>query len=995
METAMHGLGRRFVVVVSWLLITPAAAFAQGTIAGVVRDSSGAVLPGVTVEASSPALIEKVRSVITDGAGQYKIVDLRPGDYDVNFTLTGFATLTRSGVQISGSFTATINVELKVGSVQETVTVAGQSPLVDVQNVQRQRVIGKDVIDAIPTGRTQFNTVALLPGITASVQDVGGTSSLNLGGNAMLTTHGGRNNDMRVTIDGLSTANAETSGNSSNFLPNMGSTQEISVDYAAGAAELPTGGVRVNMIPREGGNRFAGSFFGTAVNSSFQGSNVTQELLDRGLRTPDSIKLIYDLNPSAGGPLMKDRLWWFASARWNASDNYVGTMFFNKNAGDPNAWTYVADPNRPAYQDVTQRSVNGRITWQINPRNKLSVFYDDQGRCQCDRVLATVAPEAAGHYEFPLNNMTSATWSSPLTSRTLLEVRSLFRHENWEIARPPDGDPFLKLTPVVDQATGVTYRGGGPQGVVTQPYQITKSSIFSAQAAVSYVTGAHAVKVGFIDTLASRDLTARDNETHMSFRFNGATPNQLTERATPYSYSTKLGGDLGVFAQDKWTVKRLTLNAGIRFDYLDIYFPETTLGPAPLTPTRNLRFPEQEWVSFKDITPRLGGAVDVFGNGKTAFKMALNKYVIAQGLQGIYGDSGAPANRLANSITRTWNDNLFPVGDPRRGNYVPDCDLLNPLANDECGIMSNTSFGQPIPSTTYDTAVLNGWNVRPNNWEFSTGVQHQVTERISAEVGYFRRWYGNFTVTDNRASGPANYTTYSFTAPSDPRLPGGGAYLVSGLYDLNPDKAGLVDNYFTAVTPFGEQTEVWHGVDLSVNARLRNGVILTGGLGTGRTTTDNCEVVAHVDNPSQRFCRVETPFLTQVKFVGVYTVPRVDVQVSGTYQSIPGPQILANYIATNALVQPSLGRPLSGNAPNVTVNLVEPGTMYGDRLNQVDFRFAKILRFNPSKLALNLDLYNAFNSSAILTLNNNFATWQQPLTIVQARFAKISVQYDF
>jgi hypothetical protein len=274
-------------------------------------------------------------------------------------------------------------------------------------------------------------------------------------------------------------------------------------------------------------------------------------------------------------------------------------------------------------------------------------------------------------------------------------------------------------------------------------------------------------------------------------------------------------------------------------------------------------------------------------------------------------------------------------------------------------------------------------------------VQHEVVSRVSVNVGYFRRWYGNFTVTDNRASGPANYTTYSFTAPSDPRLPGGGAYLVSGLYDLNPDKAGLVDNYFTAVTPFGGQTEVWHGVDLSVNARLRNGVILTGGLGTGRTTTDNCEVVAHVDNPSQRFCRVETPFLTQVKFVGVYTVPRVDVQVSGTYQSIPGPQILANYIATNALVQPSLGRPLSGNAPNVTVNLVEPGTMYGDRLNQVDFRFAKILRFNRSKLALNLDLYNAFNSSAILTLNNNFATWQQPLTIVQARFAKISVQYDF
>lgn len=991
----MHGSKRITLVVLSCLLIAPASVFAQASIAGIVKDASGAVLPGVTVEASSPVLIEKVRSVVTDSAGQFRIVDLRPGDYQVTFSLTGFSTITRQGIQLSGSFTATVNAELKVGAVQETVTVTGQSPLVDVQSVQRQRVLPKDVLDAIPSGRTQFNTVALLPGITASVQDVGGTSSLNLGGNAMLTTHGGRTNDMRVTIDGLSTANAETSGNSSNFLPNMGSTQEISVDYAAGSAEQPTGGVRVNMIPREGGNRFTGSFFGTGVNGSFQGSNTTQELLDRRLRTPDSIKLIYDVNPGAGGPLVRDRLWWYASARWNAANNYVGTMYFNRNAGDPNAWTYVPDLDRPAHVDVTQRSINGRVTWQLNSRNKFNVFFDDQGRCQCDRVSATLAPEAAGHYEFPLNNMTSVTWSSPLTSRALLEVRGLTRRENWEITRPPDGDPFLKLTPVVEQSSGLTYRGGGPQGVVTQPYQITSSTLFGIQATFSYITGAHAAKVGFTDTVATRDLTARDNATHMSFRFNNTVPNQLTERATPYSYSATLGGDLGLYAQDRWTYKRLTLNGGIRFDYLNIRFPETQLGPAPLVPTRNLTFPASDWVSFKDITPRFGGVIDVFGTGKTAVKVALNKYVVAQGLQGTYGDSGQPANRLANSVTRTWNDSFYPVGDPRRGNFVPDCDLLNPLANTECGIMSNTSFGQPIPSTTYDPAALNGWNTRPNNWEFSTGLQHQLTDRVSAEIGYFRRWYGNFTVTDNRASGPSDYSTFSFTAPLDPRLPGGGGYLVSGLYDRNPNKAGLVDNYFTPASGFGEQTEVWHGVDLSLNARLKNGVLLQGGLGTGRTTTDICDLVTKVDNPSQRFCHVQTPFLTQVKFLGVYMVPRVDVQISGTYQSIPGPQILANYIAPNALVAPSLGRNLSGNAPNVTVNLVEPGTLYGDRLNQLDFRFAKIFRFNRTRAAVNLDLYNAFNSSAILTLNNNFASWQQPQTIVQARFAKISVQLDF
>ena len=242
--------------------------------------------------------------------------------------------------------------------------------------------------------------------------------------------------------------------------------------------------------------------------------------------------------------------------------------------------------------------------------------------------------------------------------------------------------------------------------------------------------------------------------------------------------STKLGGDLGVFAQDQWTVKRLTLNAGIRFDYLDIYFPETTLGPAPLTPNAEPEVSRsRSGSSFKDITPRLGGAVRRIRQRQDRLQNGAQQVRHRPGAAGHLRRqrrAGEPSSPTASRGPGTTN--LFPVGDPRRGNYVPDCDLLNPLANDECGIMSNTSFGQPIPSTTYDTAVLNGWNVRPNNWEFSTGVQHQVTERISAEVGYFRRWYGNFTVTDNRASGPANYTTYSFTAPSDPRLPGGGAY---------------------------------------------------------------------------------------------------------------------------------------------------------------------------------------------------------------------------
>jgi hypothetical protein len=504
----------------------------------------------------------------------------------------------------------------------------------------------------------------------------------------------------------------------------------------------------------------------------------------------------------------------------------------------------------------------------------------------------------------------------------------------------------------------------------------------------------------------SEDGLDRHATQPMAYRFNNGVPNQITLYATPYYHYLDLDSTTGIFGQGRMTLDRLSVSYGVRYDRYKTSFPEMQLGPGPLVPNRNVLLAAATGESWNDITPKMGASYDFFGNGKTALKVSLNKYLEGIGFQAplILGEGMAPVNRLVTNTTRSWAD--------ANRNYIPECDLVNPAANGECGAMANQNFGTLVTGASYDPELLSGWGKRGFNWEFSAGVQQEVMPRVAVDVSYFRRWYGNFIVTDNRAVGPADYDVFSITAPVDPRLPGGGGYTVNGVYDLKPAKFGVpADNYITHASNYGKQTEHWNGVDVTLNARPREGALLQGGLSTGRASTNNCEVVdklpearfgqgafgvsnANVWMPSG-FCDVQEGFRTQVKFVGSYTVPRVDVQVAAVFRNQPGPQILANYIATNAVVAPSLGRSLSGGAANITVNVVEPGTLYGGRLNQLDLRFGKMLRVGRTRTLASIDLYNALNGNAVLTINNAFATWQRPQSILLARFVKLGVQFDF
>lgn len=304
------------------LLASPWLAMAQnttGAIAGVVKDASGGVLPGVTVEASSPALIEKVRTVVSDGSGAFKIVDLRPGDYTVTFSLTGFSTVKREGVSLAGGFTATVNADMKVGSLEETVVVSGLSPVVDVQNVREQRVLTREVLDAIPTAKALVNIAALVPGVvvaqtsTGAAQDVGGTGGDNFQG---MSIHGARRNDQQTLVDGMSVAFMTFFGGS--ITPASlgdGTVDQTVLGVSGHSAEVESGGIIANLIPKQGGNKPSGNMFANFASENTQANNYDDALKAKGVTAPLPIKQMSDLNPTLGGPLKKDKVWFFVAYR--------------------------------------------------------------------------------------------------------------------------------------------------------------------------------------------------------------------------------------------------------------------------------------------------------------------------------------------------------------------------------------------------------------------------------------------------------------------------------------------------------------------------------------------------------------------------------------------------------------------------------------------------------------------------------------------------------
>jgi hypothetical protein len=854
-----------------------------------------------------------------------------------------------------------------------------------------------------------------------------------------------------MSINGMTVAAAFNGGGVSSLTYDTNNVEEVSVLVSGGLGENETGGPTMNLVPKSGGNKFAGqAFFNTAGDWS-RGDNIDDALRSAGITKGPGIKSSYDASGSLGGPIKRDRLWFFGTYRSYSTTSGVSGIGANKYAGDPSHWDYLRDDS------VEPRLVQGRKIWaargtaQLTPRNKVTFSQENQYRCEGSTLTpgaqgcrtrgadwialgsTTQSPESnTGYYDFPYW-VTQATWTSTVTSKLLLEAgysRFAYRHAGGPGQVPPDG--ILDLIPVTEQSAidghpaNFTYRGLGT-------YLNNFGNPNSWRASASYVTGAHNMKVGYQGSYLIADSEYDTNVSQLAYRFNNRVPNQITYRLPQFQTAdrTKV---TAFFAQDTWTHNRLTVQGAVRYDRASSFSPSehngTTL-TSPFNPSPVILERTDGVSSYKDISPRFGAAFDVFGNGKTAIKFNIGRYLGPATNDTIYTQNN-PANRIVGynttPVNRSWSDNNH--------NYVVDCDLLNPAAQnlpggDSCGALTGDAlnFGKPGTFTRVNPALLNGWGIRPADSQWGINLQQELLPRVSLDVGYNRRWWNNFTVTDNLAVTPSDYQPWVINAPIDPRLPGGGGYPIT-MYTLTAAAAARpANNYVTFETDFGpSRINYWHGVDVTVNARLKGSTTLQFGTTTGRAINDNCASVLNVNSPDPRYCRAEDPVETTLRGLASYMIPKVGVQVSATMRSQPpvifaatNPTIFtgiqpttpansptaANWNVPNTVVQSILGRLPPGGLPNGTtlVPLLDNSTkaFANNRRTQVDMRFAKIVRLGGGRRAdIGVDLQNLFNANYATVYESQYdytapngGTWLNPTTILGPRFVRLNFTVNF
>jgi hypothetical protein len=972
-------------------------AHAQSAMNGVVRDTSGAVLPGVTVEASSDVLIEKSKSAITDGEGRYSIPDLRPGVYVVTFSLEGFSSIRREGIELPSEFTMTLNADLRVGALEESITVTGSSPVVDVTTAAHNQVLNREAVDNIPTGRTIQGLGQLVVGINLSLPDTGGARAMQ---QTYMSTHGMTTSNTTVMADGMMINGLQSDGAVQTYT-NDAMYQEISYQTSGINADTQAGGVRLNMIPREGGNRFSGSFATSYRPGDWQGSNLTQRHVDRGLTAGNATDRIIDYTLAQGGPIKKDKLWFFGSARYFSVNNFIAGTFF--------------DDGSQGIDDQFIKSANIRLTYQISQKVKFSGYFDEIDKFRGHDMQSGYDPEtAAVEWNSPAYHTAAAKITSPITSRLLIEGGYSNNTEDYTneyqpgIEKPRFSQEWYRGINRTEQDIPGFQRKDAAQSQTTQsPLR------YAVNASASYVTGSHNMKFGFQRTWGHFNHTVDANgdlyQIYQSGLTNGGSGvpytrgTQVVVRNTPVASGELLNQDLGIYGQDSWTVKRLTVNAGIRWERLNAQVAKGTSPAGRFVPAREFAEIDNlpDWKS--DWAPRFAMVYDLFGNAKTAVKYSLNKYNLSR-TTGI-ADSYNPLASTTQALP--WTD--LNGDDVAQGDSV----IVGGRRVSCVYLSAGCEINFANLGSTFGTVSLNTYGNYPRTYNVEHGLelQHELMPRLSLAGSWYHGSFSQLTTTINRAlqfdGDPAKNPYYTSFTIYDPR---DGTPITA--YGLNANATASfrpTDNLETEDPNRGSQ---YNAFNVEFKARPGGGAQVFGGMSVERQLLTNC---TSPDNPNTlRFCDDTVnnlPWRKTFKAAGSYPLP-YGILFSASFQSNQPAPPTTNATTTNMTFTRGTTRYPAGcpapcpagqiigpsaimNQTTLTVALQPPQAFFNERITQFDLKVSKTFKFNRVSVLPTFEMFNVNNSDAIISyqsLSILSAQYLAPNSIMQPRMIGIGAQ---
>ncbi len=985
-----------FCALVVSLVILPAAALAQSAIGGVVTDSTSGVLPGVTVEAASPALIEGSRLAVTDGQGRYLISQLRPGTYTVTFTIPGFATVVRDGLVVPADFTATVSVQLRVGAVEENITVSGTSPVVDIQQTTRSQVLDQQTVDALPIGNTMGAQGSLVPGVKTTRLEIGSRMSMQ---GTYMSVYGAGTKENSLTIDGISIESADCDGTCFGYY-NDRAFSETTYSTATGLAENPAGGVRVNLIPQEGSNAFHGTTYFMTGRPSWQANNLTPRLQSLGLTSVGEYSQDYDVNFSGGGAVVPSRLWVFSAYRNWVVNEIVPDSFYTLPDGTP-------DYNRPGIDDNRIQSAMAHVTWQANPQNKISIHFDRTFKERFHDHSAGIDIETASvHRVYPQSAIGQLKWNWTPTSRLLVEAaygtRPISRTHKYQdgIEKTPFTPEWYAQASRVDRVLGT--RTAASAGIVGS---YSRRTLY--QLKFSYVTGSHAFKMGWeSDWGPVTNSLVKNADLDQEYR-NGV-PDTVLVANTPVWNVHQTDGDNSLFVQDSWTRKRLNINGGLRFEWLNASVPATEVPAGRFVGFRS--FPEQanlpDWF---DMSPRLGLVYDVFGTGRTALKFSLNKYTshLMSGFAAAYAPTALVTQRVP------WTD--------LNGDDVAQGELGCAYLSAGCEIDLSrlpTNFGERALSRP-DPDIQRPWSLLS-----TLEVDHELLPGFSLSAAWIRRSNYDLFQSTNLLRSLADYTPVSIVNP----LNG----LPITVYNLNSKdllaQVDILDTNAASNLPAGHpykdlgRSEIYTAYEVNFNSRFPGGARLFGGLTMERTNSVACN---SLDDPNTfRFCNqsggpdaesgvdLHIPFRPMLKLSGTYPLP-YGVNVSGSLQSFPGDADPVNWVVSPSTKYPTADVMALAGAPDcvgcealagqtvlpqlkqssVTLQLAAPGERYLERQNLVSISVNRKLTVGRLGIEPQLDIFNLLNSDTVeqrvTTLGANYGL---PRRVFWGRYAELSAK---